>query len=287
MGAAKAGTTSLYSELAQHPAIYMSPMKEPHFFSRIEPAPRREAFFPHVTDEDEYLALFRGAANEEVLGEASTSYLWDTHAAERISRVIPEARILVMLRDPVDRAYSQYWNDVREGIEKQPFLDALLAEQRSGPRRWGVSSLYIDCGRYADQVARYLDRFGAKVHVLFFEDFIGDPAGATGEVLSFLGLRPANAGPQLGRANPASLPRNRLGGALLASGGVRRVVRATVPRPLRGRLRGALLKETSPPTMDPAARALLMEIYRPEAQRLAALLDRPLPWESGWPETVS
>jgi len=284
VGAAKAGTTSLYSELARHPAIYMAPMKEPHFFSQIEPAPRREAFFPHVTDEEEYLALFRGAANEEVLGEASTSYLWDTHAAERIKRVVPEARILIMLRDPVDRAYSQYWNDVREGIEKQPFLDALITEQRSGPGGWGVSSLYIDCGRYANQVARYLDRFGARVHVLFFEDFIRDPAGATGDVLSFLGLRRGNAGPQLGPSNPASLPRNKLGGALLASGRVRRVARATVPRPVRSRLRGALLKGTSPPPMDPAARALLTEIYRPEVERLAELLGRPLPWESQWRE---
>ncbi len=77
VGAAKAGTTSLYRELARHPAIYMSPMKEPHFFSQIQPAPAREDFFPHLSDEDEYLALFKGATTEELLGEASTSYLWD------------------------------------------------------------------------------------------------------------------------------------------------------------------------------------------------------------------
>ncbi len=176
VGAAKAGTTSLYRELARHPAIYMSPMKEPHFFSQIEPAPERKAFFPHVTGEDEYLALFEGATTEELLGEASTSYLWDGQAAERIKRVVPEARILIMLRDPVDRAYSQYWNDVREGIERRSFLDALVEEQRSGPGAWGVSSLHIDCGRYADQVERYLDRFGARVQVLFFEDFVGHEA---------------------------------------------------------------------------------------------------------------
>jgi hypothetical protein len=214
-----------------------------------------------------------------VLGEASTSYLWDAHAAERIKRVVPEARILIMLRDPVGRAYSQYWNDVREGLEKQPFLDALRSEQRSGPGAWGVSSLYIDCGRYADQVARYLDRFGPRVLVLFFEDYVTDQAGATAEVLSFLGVRAPIAGPERGRRNPASLPRNRLGGALLGSGRVRRIARATVPRSLRSRLRGALLKEASPPPMDPAARALLTEIYRPEAGRLAELLGRPLPWD--------
>jgi len=279
VGAAKAGTTSLYGELARHPAIYMSPMKEPHFFSRIEPASRWNAFFPHVTDEGEYLALFEGATNEEVLGEASTSYLWDRQAAERIRRVVPEARILIMLRNPVDRAYSHYWNDVREGIERRSFLDALLEEERSGPGEWGVSSLYIDCGRYPDQVARYLDQFGARVHVLFFEDFVRDVARTIADVHSFLGVGPATAGAAPPRVNAASLPRDRLSGALLASGRLRRVVRATVPRPVRARLRGALLKQATPSPMDPATRRLLTETYRPEVARLAELLGRPPPWE--------
>jgi hypothetical protein len=282
VGAAKAGTTSLYSELARHPAIYMSPMKEPHFFSRIEPSSERKAFFPQVSDEGEYLALFEGARNADLVGEASTSYLWDRQAAERINRVVPEARILIMLRDPVERAYSQYWNDVREGIERRPFLDALVEEQRSGPGAWGVSSLYIDCGRYADQVARYFDRFGTQVHVLFFEDFVGDQAGTIADIHSFLGILRARPGAVPRRMNPASLPRNRLSGALLASGGLRRAVRATVPRPVRSRLRGALLRQATPPPMDPAARSLLAEIFRPEVARLAELLGKSLPWGPPW-----
>jgi Sulfotransferase family len=283
IGAAKAGTTSVYHELARHPAIYMSPIKEPHFFSRIEPASSRKAFFPHVDDEGEYLALFAGATNEEVLGEASTSYLWDRRAAERIKRVVPEARILILLRDPIDRAYSQYWNDVREGIERRSFLDALIEEQRSGPGGWGVSSLYIDCGRYGDQVATYLDEFGDRVLVLFFEDLVRDEARTIADIHSFLGVGPATAGTALPRMNPGSLPRSRLGRALFASGRLRRVVRATVPRPVRRRLRGALLKEASPPPMDPAARRLLTETYRPEVARLAQLLGADPLRDAGWP----
>jgi sulfotransferase family protein len=284
VGAAKAGTTSLYSELARHPAIYMSPMKEPHFFSRIEPTSERKAFFPHVADEDEYLALFEGAMNEEVLGEASTSYLWDSQTAERIKRVVPEARILILLRDPVERAYSQYWNDVREGIERRSFLDALVEEQRSGPGGWGASSLYIDCGRYADQVARYLDQFGARVHVSFFEDLVRDKASTIADIHSFLGLQGVNADAPLRQMNPSALPRNRLGGALLASGRVRTLVRATIPRRLRSRLRGALLKQATPPPMDPAARTLLTEIFHPEVARLAELLGKSPPWEPRYQE---
>jgi hypothetical protein len=280
VGAAKAGTTSLYRELARHPAIYMSPMKEPHFFSRIEPASSWEAFFPHVSDEDEYLALFKGAGNEDLLGEGSTSYLWDGQAAGRIKRAVPEARILIMLRDPVDRAYSHYWNDVREGLEERSFLDALAEEERSGPGGWGVSSLYIDCGRYADQVARYLERFGAGVLVSFLEDFVTDRASTMAEIHTFLGVGPVPAGAPLRRMYAISLPRNRLGRALLASGRVRRFARATVPRPLRSRLRGTLVEEATPPPMDPAAGTLLREISRPEVARLGELLGKSPPWEA-------
>jgi sulfotransferase family protein len=287
VGAAKAGTTSLHAELARHPAIYMSPMKEPHFFSRIQPAPNWEDFFPHVSGEAEYLALFDGATDEQVLGEASTSYLWDAQTAERIKRVIPEARILIVLRDPVERAYSHYRNDVREGMEKRSFVDALDEEERAGPGGWGVTSLYVDCGRYAEQVKRYLDRFGDRVHVLFFEDFVRHEANTIAEIQSFLGVSPAAAEAARQRMNPGSLPRNRLSGAALASARLRRVVRATVPRTARSRLRKALLKQATPPPMDSAARTLLTEIYRPEAARLEELLGRSVPWEVRWREQRS
>jgi hypothetical protein len=278
VGAAKAGTTSIYDELARHPAIYMSPVKEPHFFSQIEPGPDREAFFPHISDRDSYLALFDGAAGYELVGEASTSYLWDRHAAERIHRVAPEATILAMLRDPVERAYSQYWNDVREGLERRPFPEALAAEERSGRGAWGVTSLYIDCGMYADQVERYLERFSDRVMVTFFEDFAADPQAAIARIHSFLGIASQGAAAGARRGNPASLPRNVLSGRMLGSGRLRTLARATVPRPLRARMRGALLKEMSPPPMDPEARARLTELFRPEVRRLAELLGAAPPW---------
>jgi hypothetical protein len=281
VGAAKSGTTSLCRDLAQHPAIYMSPMKEPHYFSRIEPSANWAPFFPHVRDEREYLALFRGAGSEELLGEASTSYLWDEEAAERIKRRVPDARILVMLRDPVDRAYSHYWNDVREGLEKRSFEEALAEEgQRSGRGGWGVTSLYIDCGRYADQVSRYLDRFGEAVRVDFLEDYVSDKAATVADVYSFLGLAPMSSGAAQQQMNAISLPRNRLGRAMFGSGAARRLARATLPRSVRGRLRGALLEEADPPPMEAATRSRLTETFRPEAARLSALLGRSPPWET-------
>jgi hypothetical protein len=282
VGAAKAGTTSVYEALARHPAIYMSPVKEPHYFSRIEPSAERRPFFPHVRDEAAYLALFDGAADDAILGEASTSYLWEKRTAARIKEVAPEATILIMLRDPVKRAYSQYWNDVREGLERRAFLDALREERQAGPRAWGVNSLYIDCGMYADQVERYLDAFDDRVHVSFFEDFVRDPAGVIADIHSFLGLERADADAGSTRMNPTAMPRNRLGRALLGSGRVRTISRAVLPRGTRARLRRTLLKRATPPPMDPVARALLVEAFGPQVPRLSELLDRPLPWGPRW-----
>jgi len=281
VGAAKAGTTSVYDELARHPAIYMSPMKEPHYFSRIRPSPERAAFFPHITDEDEYKALFDGVTEERLVGEASTSYLWDANAAERIQSVAPDASILIMLRNPVERAYSQYWNDVREGIEARSFTNALAEERGSGPGVWGVTSLYLDCGRYANQVQRYLERFGERVCVSFFEDFVADQAATVTDIRAFLGVEAGVGAGGTSRMNPTALPRNVLSGRMLGSGRLRTLARATMPRALRARARGALLKEVSPPPMDPEARAMLVEVFRPEVDRVGELLGRQPPWELG------
>ncbi len=98
----------------------------------------------------------------------------------------------------------------------------------------------MDCGLYADQVERYLDRFGAQVHVAFFEEFVGDEAGTIARVHSFLGLEGATPS-ESRQKNPGSMPRNRLSAALLASGRVRTLARATFPRRLRSGLRAALL----------------------------------------------
>ena len=99
VGAAKAGTTSLWRYLDQHPAIYMSPVKEPHYFSSFTPG-----LFPAVKDEGEYLRLFRDAGDAPLRGEASASYLWDAETPRRHPSRSPDAKIVISLRDPVERA---------------------------------------------------------------------------------------------------------------------------------------------------------------------------------------
>lgn len=279
VGAAKAGTTSLYHYLAQHPDVYMTPMKEPHFFSRIRPAPELEAFFPHVTDEATYLSLFTAARVEKVRGEASTSYLSHPDVPEEIWLRRPDAKIVIMLRDPLERAYSNYWNDVREGIEHRSFAGAVSEELTGPPGTWGVSSLYVDGGLYAERVERYLEKFGGDVLVLFFEEFVQDIPHTLERVFAFLEVDPvwaARIEPEV--HNPFALPRNLLGHRLLGSGTVRSVARILLPRSLRAYGRSRLVVSSEKPPMERDIRKRLLEVYERDVDRLSDLLGRRPPW---------
>jgi hypothetical protein len=279
VGAAKAGTTSLYHYLAQHPDIYMAPMKEPHFFSHIRPTPELEAFFPHVEDEAAYLSLFANAGAEKVRGEASTSYLSHPAVPGAIRERCPGAKIVIMLRDPLERAYSNYWNDVREGIEQRSFAAAVSEELAGPPGAWGVASLYVDGGLYAERVERYVKAFGGDVLVLFFEEFVRDIPHMLERVLAFLEVDPtwaARVEPEV--HNPFALPRNLVGRRLLGSGNVRSVARVLLPRSLRAYGRTRLVVRAQKPAMDTEVRLRLLEVYEPDVQRLAQVLGRRPPW---------
>jgi hypothetical protein len=279
VGAAKAGTTSVNHYLSQHPEIFMSPMKEPHFFSRIEPTPELQPFFPHVRDKGAYLSLFAGARDQQMRGEASTSYLTDPAVADRIWRTCPGAKIVMILRDPVDRAYSHYWNDVREGIERRPFGQAISEELEGPPGRWGVSSLYVECGRYSAPVTRYLERFRANAIVLFFEELVADAPRTLERLFTFLNVDPAWATRiESESRNPFALPRNVLSRRLLGSGTARTVSRKLLPRSLRAVGRRHLLTAVEKPPLEPDLRQRLVELYRPDVDRLCDVLGRRPPW---------
>jgi hypothetical protein len=281
VGAAKAGTTTLYGHLRAHPSIFMSPLKEPHFFSRIRTDPARAALYPYVSEPQAYLELFAGAGTQPFRGEASASYLWDRGAADRIAAACPDAWIVISLRDPVERAYSNYWNDIREGLDDRQFLTAIKEELRLAEPQWGLTSLYVDCGWYAAAVRRYLELFPDRVAVLFFERFIVTPKPEMRALFERLRLDPTVADSLPERAdNRFRLPRGSLAGQLLGSPLMRRVARAALPRSVRPLAKERfLLRTAAKPPMDPRARRLLEDIYEDDSRELAATIG-PLPW---WP----
>ena len=165
----------------------MCPVKEPHFFS--PDAVQKPGTHQRVGDWDGYLRLFAGATGEIAIGEASPSYLWDRQSPRLIREKIPDAKIIIVLRDPVDRAYSHYLADVRLGWQGMPFLEALQADADQLQKGWGISHLYLELGEYSEQVARYLETFGQDaVTVLLFDDLKRDAHSFISGVLQFLGV---------------------------------------------------------------------------------------------------
>lgn len=181
VGAAKSGTSSLYNYLAQHPAVFMAEPKEPHFFSEYRP-PVEE-----VKHLDEYLDLFQDVPDSVRAGEASTSYLYSEIAAQNIDRLRPDAKIIAVLRDPVSRAYSQYWNQIQEGVEPLSFKETLAAEPERIEQYWWYGFHYVEGDRYAEQVERDMELFCRDtVRVHLFEDPRRDTVRVRQDIFSFL-----------------------------------------------------------------------------------------------------
>ena len=150
VGAAKSGTTSLWTHLDAHPDVFMSRPKEPHFFSRAT-TPVEQL----VKDPVEYAGLFARGAAHRYRGDASPSYLWDPDSSARIREAVPGARIIISLRDPVERAYSNYLGHLRAGLDARSFLDAIRAELADDDVDLGALPVpYVTRGFYDEQVAR-------------------------------------------------------------------------------------------------------------------------------------
>jgi hypothetical protein len=270
VGATRAGTTSLWRYLDRHPDIWMSPVKEPNFFSGLQPR-----FSRLYADEASYLRLFAPGAGYRLRGEASPSYLWPERVPAAIKRVSPQARIVISLRDPVERAYSAYWQAVRLGDERLSFLEAVQAEIGDPSR---PLSRYLVPSSYADPVKRYLDTFGDAVHVLFFEELAEDARRETRRIFEFLDLK-ADVADQLDAAahNPFALPRNQAARIVHNSQRIRAAARAVVPLGLRLRMVNLLLKQPPKPEMEPEAQELLAAHFAPDVERLRGVLGR-VPW---------
>ena len=257
VGAAKSGTTSLWKALRAHPQVFMTRMKEPHYFSQVVPSRQWASRFPVVRTASEYRRLFSDVDGERYVGEASTSYLWSPAAADRIRKVEPNARIIAVLRDPIERAYSHYWNDVREGLEKQSFEAAVQAElSRQHVGQWGRDSLYVDVGRYFRQVTAYVDRFEDRVLVLSHADLVCDSNNLLARIWQFLGLAPTKDGEYVARENASQVARGRLSHAVLGSHGLRLLGRSVLPRRGRELAREMLLKPATPPPMGDVVRII-------------------------------
>ena len=301
VGAPKAGTTSLYHYLRQHPDIYMSPMKEPQFFisefrpERLNRAWRRgieanarrfAAYLDNptagerppgiVTSWEQYLKLFRGVGRQRAIGEASIGCLWSRTAAQDIATRIPGARIIMILRHPTDRAFSQYLHAATRDQATIPFSELIRRPSEGGE----ISALtpLLEFGAYFRQVERFLSRFPPpQVGIYLYDDYVRDADGMIRAMLRLLDVQSDVALDLSQRHFEPRVPRFATIERWLRP--ARRFLATIVPRGVRrlpDRLR--YVPRTSL-TMAPADRRFLIEFYEQDVRQLSQLIDRDL---SAW-----
>ena len=200
IGAPKAGSTALHAALALHPQLHLTAPKEPKFFlTDGRRPPRSQHRGPgdaHSSREwmwraDQYQALFDEAPHGTLAGESTPFYLWDTAAHARIRRAAPDVKLIAILRDPIDRAYSNWTHLWCDGLETEPdFLAACAAESQRAADGYAPFWRYLGLGRYGEQLQSLYRHFPREqVHVLRYRDLIETPVESMDRIATFLGVR--------------------------------------------------------------------------------------------------
>ena len=281
VGAVKSGTTSLWAYLKQHPDIFFPEMKEPHYFTHPHPAPEQRHCIRYIATEDDYLRLYGTCDGSKYCGDASPSYLWSEIAAQGISQHSPQAKIIIILRDPVQRAYAQYLMDFNEGVTDLNFTAALHKDWERVDKGWGISQLYVELGMYHDQIQRYFSLFGRRsVKVLLLEDLKRKPLQTLQEIAQFLEISPtpfAHINFRTAHNHYAS-PRGNWARRLAGNPFSRYIGEYLFPQRWGEYIwRHLFLREEPKPAMDVSAKTWLIAQFEPEIERLENHLQRPLP----------
>jgi hypothetical protein len=275
VGAMRAGTTALHETLSTHPQIFMSPFKEPAFFAdptELADDSRIIAEAGYAANESKYLSLFDGAGDADLVGESSTHYTKApriTGVADRISEYSPDARIVYLVRDPVQRALSHYEFDLVRRYETRPAQIAL----RENP-------IYCQMSDYAMQIDPYLRAFEPdRVSVVVLEELIAAPEVELRSLYSWLSVDPMTGAARLPQSNQIT-DEVRLAHDTAALRLVRRAgwygrVVTRIPKPVRARLRRVAARDvTRADHRSDDIVAMLTDRLDPTIERLERVLGR-------------
>ncbi|WP_129677448.1 sulfotransferase [Candidatus Chloroploca sp. Khr17] len=286
IGPPKCGTTALYVTLAQHPQVFMSQVKEPYFFAFDGQPPTfvgPDADYYHrqaVTKWEAYQSLFAEADGYVACGEASPLYLTNyqpERTAANIRRRLPDMHLIAILRQPTDRAYSQFSFRRQLGFEPlTDFRDALAAEDQRLAANWPPGCRYWRNGLYFTNLTPYYALFPrTQIRVYLYDDLLNRPASMLNDLCQFLCIDPSLMPNTVVRRNVTIWPRSQVLSLLLRHAGR---YRALLPTYLRRTLGHHLRawNQTKPPPIDPGLRCELSKSYRDEIMRLQDLIARDL-----------
>lgn len=284
VGTAKAATTTIHEYLKQHPDIFMTEWKEPCFFKFKDKENINFKFNKRmvrfVTKLEDYKALFKEGRLKKIRGESSTPYLYFyEETIENIKRVIPnhnELKILIVLRNPVDRAFSQYMMKVRDLEEEMTFKEAINNEGIRMNQNAHFDFFYVDRGMYYKQVKAYLQEF-KNVKVVFYEDFTNNPISTLDGIVSFLDLEKINF-EIIKNLNVSGKPRIKFfSKILIGDHAFKKVIQKIIPKERRKKISQLIMeKNLERIEIDEASHKLLREYYLEDIKNLELLLGRNL-----------
>ncbi|MEO0537404.1 MAG: sulfotransferase domain-containing protein [Cyanobacteria bacterium P01_A01_bin.123] len=296
VGAARSGTTALHYYLAQHPDIFMSARKEPNFFAYQDgtfdfPYPgdaegKAKLLDYSVTNFESYLELFKGATDVAAVGEASPYYLLSEQAPDRIQNRLPNVKLIMILRDPVDRAYSHFLQAARSGnFNPDDFPNLLKAEEAENHWGWARHCVYIS--QYYTQISNYLESFDLdQIKIYLYDDLKTNPDELIESICNFLEVDTEFELDVSLQYNKSGVPKNKILDLLLSR---KNILKPLLKNALPGSIVNILAKFQNrvqnynlykPPAISPEFRAFLVERYfREDILGLQTLIQRDL---SAW-----
>jgi len=290
VGAAKSGTTSLYDYLSQHPDIFFPSVKEPNFYSDAEshnPAaylkPKKGQYYHNkiINNPAVYFRLFDQVENQKIVAESSPSYLWDPKAARRIYNDFPRAKIIILLRDPIERAFSHFLMDIKDGNQSESNLKkALLIDAKTQPKVWGKSHLYTEIGLYYEQVKNYIDIFGPnQIKVIIYKDFITNTERNLKAICQFLNIdaQYIDSIDYNKVHNPYVVPKSKLSKLILTYKNKFGLLKMLVPKFVKEYLNNKMLfKQEEKPKLSAEEKKYLYAIFEKDIMKLEKLLQLDL-----------
>jgi hypothetical protein len=282
IGAPKSGTTSLFKYLDQHPEIYLPIRKELHYFSyenlkKNSNGPGdREILQRLCATSQEYENNYISVKDENAIGEISPSYLYYSHVSEKILSKLGRIKIIVILRNPIEKAYSQYIHLLSERRESLPFYDALMAERNRQKSGWFDFWLYAESTLYSDRIKRYITVFGKdKVKILLFDNLVSTPEEFMRDLFNFLAVDDSFCCDISRGFNKSRIPRVKIMSDLMKKpNSLKSMIKTVVPEKIRSPLRETLmnLNAIKKPAMDSKSREYLRKYFGADVKNLQELL---------------
>lgn len=287
IGAAKSGTTAIYTYIKQHPEIFMSSLKELRYFSNFNPPPGHIPYHRSVGSLEAYESYFDDVKDEKIYGESTPMYLYTPGTAERIQAVIPDVKMLAILRNPIDRAVSAYTHGLRDWIETaDTFREALRLEPERIEAGWGMLWHYVNAGYYYQQLQRYYAVFDpSQILVVLHDDLVADTDALLVKIFNFLNVNPSFKPDTSSRPNVSGFPKSDFWYQLMKrvfynDNFVKRMSRKLIPQKTREKITTGLRRANMEKKEIPEdIRSHLIELFRDDIQNLSKLINRDL---SNW-----